>query len=351
MSSHVGASGLNGSSRVGVCGTKDADKENDSNETCIPCSKTVRPRPGSANPAEEGRSSGVGQLVRPALPGRKAYKKTCSKDNRGRQIEGIQERDEERQNVDYVEGRNKGKQRRIKTERPETHEDVAQNIQEEGSIESLSSSNSDIQLNSGLEVGEGSNNLSRRHSCPRPGCSRTSITNLNAQSPRPATRSMSSASPQPSIQTRSTPLSPQRLSSRSAAEDSNSFSSPRQPDPFWVKVRTEAAARRSSQSHHTQTHIPTLTNSELGDEEEEEEEDQDVEDGGGGGNGVLEVMSQTMTLAVVPPCSPFGERRMSKREKNRIRCLRRRQRRRERWRQSQQESRQVNETLASACSI
>ncbi|KAF3695672.1 E3 ubiquitin-protein ligase RNF180 [Channa argus] len=47
-----------------------------------------------------------------------------------------------------------------------------------------------------------------------------------------------------------------------------------------------------------------------------------------------------MTLAGMPPCVPFGERRMSKREKNRIKCLRRRQRRRERWRQSQQESRQ-----------
>ncbi|XP_075955749.1 E3 ubiquitin-protein ligase RNF180 [Anarhichas minor] len=55
----------------------------------------------------------------------------------------------------------------------------------------------------------------------------------------------------------------------------------------------------------------------------------------------MEVIGQTITSAVVPPYVPFGERRMSKREKNRIRCLRRRQRRRERWRQSQlQESRQ-----------
>ncbi|TMS03475.1 E3 ubiquitin-protein ligase RNF180 [Larimichthys crocea] len=128
---------------------------------------------------------------------------------------------------------------------------------------------------------------------------------------------------------------------------SYSFSSSREPDPFWVEVRTGATIGRSSQSHHTQSHIPSLTSSELGAEvqeeevEEEEEEEEEVEDGEEGGSGVMEVMSQTVTSAAALPCVPFGERRMSKREKNRIKCLRRRQRRRERWRQSQlQESRQ-----------
>ncbi|TKS78551.1 E3 ubiquitin-protein ligase RNF180 [Collichthys lucidus] len=157
-------------------------------------------------------------------------------------------------------------------------------------------------------------------------------------------RSKSSASPQTPIQTRSSSLS--RLSSRAAAGDmhSYSFSSSREPDPFWVEVRTGAAIGRSSQSHHTQSHIPSLTSSELGaevQEEEVEEEEEEEEDGEEGGSGVMEVMSQTMTSAVALPCVPFGERRMSKREKNRIKSLRRRQRRRERWRQSQlQESRQ-----------
>ncbi|XP_071750897.2 E3 ubiquitin-protein ligase RNF180 [Centroberyx gerrardi] len=55
----------------------------------------------------------------------------------------------------------------------------------------------------------------------------------------------------------------------------------------------------------------------------------------------MEVMTQTLTPAVAASPAPFAERRMSKREKNRIKCLRRRQRRKERWRQSQlQENRQ-----------
>ncbi|XP_023249297.1 E3 ubiquitin-protein ligase RNF180 isoform X1 [Seriola lalandi dorsalis] len=352
MSSHVGASGVNVSSRVGGRGTEDASEENSNGETYTPCFKAVRPMLRSADPAGEGRSSTVEHLVRPALPGRKAHRKTCSEDNRGRWRDGNEERDEERQYAEHVGGKERGKQRQRKTGRTETCGDGAQESQGRGSTESLSSSNSDIQLNSALEVGEGSNNLQRGHTCPRPhsiGFSRTNTTNLNAQSPRPAMRSMSSPLPQPPIQSRSTPLSPQRLSSRTAAGDRYPFSSPRELDPFWMEVRTGAATGRPSQSHHTQTRIPSLTSSELGEEEEEEEEDEeeeeeeeeDVEDGEEEGSGVMEVMSQTMTPAVVPPCVPFGERRMSKREKNRIKCLRRRQRRRERWRQSQlQESRQ-----------
>ncbi|XP_031161535.2 uncharacterized protein si:dkey-250l23.4 [Sander lucioperca] len=341
MSSHLEPSGVNGSSRVGGRGSEDDREENSNNETYTPFLKTVRPRLRSADPAGEGRSSSVEQLVRPALPGRKAHRKTCIKDNRGRWREGNQDRDEERQNVEHTGSREKGKQRQRKTERTGTHGAGAQDRQGTGSAESLSSSNSDIQLNSPLE---GANNLQRGSTCPRPpsiGCTRNITANLNPQSPQPAMRSMSSALPQPPIQTRSTTLSPQRLSSRTAAGDlhCNPFSLPRETDPFWMEVRTGTATGRSSQSHLT--HIPSLTNSELG-EEEEEEEEEDVDDGEEGGSGVMEVIGQTMTSAVVPPCVPFlPERRMSKREKNRIKCLRRRQRRRERWRQSQlQESRQ-----------
>ncbi|KAF3851214.1 hypothetical protein F7725_012986 [Dissostichus mawsoni] len=104
-----------------------------------------------------------------------------------------------------------------------------------------------------------------------------------------------------------------------------------------VEVRTAASSGRLSQI--PQTHIASSV---LGAGEGEEDDEQEgLEDGEEGGSGVVEVTGQAMTSAVVLPYVPFGERRMSKREKNRIKCLRRRQRRRERWRQSQlQESRQ-----------
>lgn len=85
---------------------------------------------------------------------------------------------------------------------------------------------------------------------------------------------------------------------------------------------------------------------EQGGEEVEGEEEGDLEDGEELGSGVMGVMGQTVSSALVLPGVPFVDRRMSKREKNRIKYLRRRQRRRERWRQSQlQESRQVNDTI------
>ncbi|XP_063753990.1 E3 ubiquitin-protein ligase RNF180 [Eleginops maclovinus] len=137
----------------------------------------------------------------------------------------------------------------------------------------------------------------------------------------------------------SSALSPQRLSSRTVTGDLHHYplDSSREPDPFWLEVRTAASSGRPSQI--PQTHI---TSSVLGAGEGEEDEEQEgLEDGEDGGSSLVEVTGQTMTSAVILPYVPFGERRMSKREKNRIKCLRRRQRRRERWRQSQlQESRQ-----------
>ncbi|KAF0033999.1 hypothetical protein F2P81_014065 [Scophthalmus maximus] len=330
MGSRAGSSGVNGSSRVGGHGT---EEENHNTETHASCLKAVRPRLGSADPAGQGRSSSAEHLMRPALPGRKSHKKTFGDVNRGRWKEGNQETDEERNNVEHVESRDRGKQRQRKTERAETHGDGAQERQGTGSPESLSRSNS-------WEVREGSNNLPRGHTCPRPlsiGYSQTNTISLNAQSPRPALRSMSS---QPTIQSRSTRLSPQ---GRPAGDLHRfPFSSSSNLDPFWVEVRTGGATGRSGPSHH---------GSELGaeeegevdgeEEEEEEEEEEDVENAEEEGSGVMEVMGRTMTPAAVPPCVSTAERRMSKREKNRIKCLRRRQRRRERWRQSQlQESTQ-----------
>lgn len=334
MNSHGGASGVKGSSRVGRHGTEDVGEESSNNKTYTPCSKAVRQRQRSAGLSGEGMSSGVEQLVRPALLGQKAHKKTCSKDNDGRWREGNQDREDNRLNTEYVEGR--GKLRQRKTERT-----VAQDREGRGSSESLSSSNSDIQPHSNLETGEGLN-LQRGHSNTS---TLTNNTGLNPQSPGPALSSFCPAPPQPPIQLRSTPLSPQRLSSRRAGElHCYSFCSSREPDPFWVEMRTGEGNLRSSQSHLTPTHIPPLTSSELGEEEEEEEVEEEEEDGDEGGSGVMELMGQPMTSAVGPSYVPLGERKISKRERNRIKCLRRRQRRRDRWRQSQlQESRQVND--------
>lgn len=336
MNSHGGASGVKGSSRVGRHGTEDVSEESSNNKTFTQCSKAVRQRQRSAGLPGEGKSSSVEPLVRPALLGQKAHKKTCSKDNDGRWREGNQDREDDRLNAEYVEGRERGKLRQRRTERT-----VAQDREGRGSSESLSSSNSDIQPHSNLEAGDGLN-LQRGLSNA---CTLTNSTGLNPQSPGPALSSCCSAPPQPPIQLRSTPLSPQRLSSRTAGElHCYSFCSSREPDPFWVERRRGEGNLRSSQSHLSQTHIPPLTSSELGEEEEEEEVEEEEEDGDEGGSGVMELMGQPMTSAAVPSYVPLGERKISKRERNRIKCLRRRQRRRDRWRQSQlQESRQVND--------
>lgn len=338
MSSRVGASGVKGSSRVECHGTEDVSEDSSNNKAC---SKAVRQRQRSADLAGEGKSSSVEQLVRPALPGQKAHKKTSSKDNEGRWREENQDREEDRLNAEYVEGRERGKLRQRKTERTAAH--GAQDREGRGSTESLSSSNSDFHSNNILDAGEGSILQTGQSNA----CTLTNSASLNPQSPGPALSSMCSAPPQPPIQRRSTSLSPQRRSSRTAGElHCYSFRSPREPDPFWVEMRTGEGNVRSSQSHHTQTHIPPLTSSELGEEEEEEEveEEENLEDGDEGGSGVMELMGQTMTSGVVPSYVPLGERKMSKRERNRIKCLRRRQRRRDRWRQNQlQESRQVND--------
>ncbi|XP_029960088.1 E3 ubiquitin-protein ligase RNF180 [Salarias fasciatus] len=151
------------------------------------------------------------------------------------------------------------------------------------------------------------------------------------------TSTSNSQSVRPAVQARSTPQVPAKRSSRPAAGDPphHSFSSVREPDAFWAEVRSGAVTGRPSYGH-----IPPPIFSEEEEEEEDDEEDEENEDGGNTGHsGVMEVMCQTMPSAVMAPCAAFGERRLSKREKNRIKSLKRRQRRREKWRQ-QQESRQ-----------
>lgn len=104
-----------------------------------------------------------------------------------------------------------------------------------------------------------------------------------------------------------------RQSTQMQATETLSSSSPE--DPFWVEVWSGTA--RASQA------VMEVRN--RGNEEE---------DAGEGGSGVQEVQGQTSELLL--PTVGSVERRMSKREKNRMRCLRRRQRKRERWRQLQE---------------
>ncbi|XP_004547251.1 uncharacterized protein rnf180a isoform X2 [Maylandia zebra] len=243
MSSHVGASSVNVSNRVGCSEAEDAGEETSTNETHTP--KVERSRQRSVNPAGEGRSSNV--LVRPALSGGKARKKTCSEDNKGSWREQNQDRGEETITAGDLEGRERGKsmERRM-AERDETHGDEAQYRQRRESIGSLSSNNSDHQLNNILELGEGSSNLQRGHTCSRlqsTGCNWTFTSSSNALSRRPAAH------------TRSIPRSPQRPLSRPAAGDLHlySLSSFREPDPFWVESSTGNPSSSSSEDDEALT--------------------------------------------------------------------------------------------------
>uniref|UniRef100_A0A3Q3B2Q0 E3 ubiquitin-protein ligase RNF180 n=1 Tax=Kryptolebias marmoratus TaxID=37003 RepID=A0A3Q3B2Q0_KRYMA len=280
--------------------------------------KLVRPRLRSAALAGEVRSSSVEQLVRPALLGRKALRKTCTENNRERWSEGNQEKDEERPKPEHSGCRERAKQRKM--ERVESQEDGAQETQGRGHRGVLFIS--DIQQTSILEGQEISNNSQRRHMCPRPqglGFIQTVTSNLNSQALQPAFPS-------------------QRVSSRPLTADSNnpSFTSSRKPDSLRAEVRKGAASRRLSQNNLSQTQVSAVTQSESEDEEDEEEDNAEGDEEEG--SGVVEVTGQSLTSAETLPCVPVEERRMMKRERSRIKSLRRRQRRRERWRQSQHSS-------------
>lgn len=245
--------------------------------------RRVRPWMRRGNPM--GDSSNVESLVRPALPGRKMHRSWVREETRGR-----------RQMESQTEGRLEGR---------------------EANTDSGSSSNSEVQLSNMAYLAEGSNNTQRGSSRYNNG--RWSHgTEGNLQSPHAR-----SVIPRTHI----------------SESQTVSNSSPEEQDPFWVEVRTGTANASSSQAP---TEVRVQTGSELGEEEEEEEEE--VEDGGEGGSGVMEVQGQIVNPELLLPTVGVGERRMSRREKNRMRCLRRRQRKKERWRQLQ-ESQQVNHTL------
>ncbi|XP_037535982.1 E3 ubiquitin-protein ligase RNF180 [Nematolebias whitei] len=323
MSSHVGASLVSDSSRTEDSGNEDGAEENRSNETNPLSMKAARPRLRSVDLAGGGRSSNVAQLVRPALLGRKALRKTCMEDNRDRWREGNRERDEETPKAEHLGSREIVKQRKMET--VESQEDGAQGTQGSGSGVLFIS---DIHKTSILEVEEMSNNSQRPNVCPRPkGFSfiQTVTSNLNSQPPRPA-------------------LPSQRFSSRPVTGDPNhhSLNSYRNPDPFWAEVRTGAASEQTSQNNLSQTQASAVTQSESEDEEDDEEDNAEGDEEEG--RGVVEVMGQSLTSPEALPYVHTEERRVMRRERNRIKSLRRRQRRRERWRQSQQQTSRQSST-------
>ncbi|XP_004072356.3 E3 ubiquitin-protein ligase RNF180 isoform X2 [Oryzias latipes] len=295
--------------------------ENGNDRTSTPCLKTLRSRQKSTNQSEEGSSNNMEQLVRPPLPGRKAHRKTCSKDNQERWREGDPDREENKQGSALLGGRKGEKQRQRKFERAETQEERTWERHPRKSIQTLSGIKSDIQDT--LEAGGSSTNSHRGHTCPEPqGLGPTAIlpASLNPQFCQAA------------VQRKFTPLSSQRLSPTDML--SNTCTSSRNPDALWEEVRPGATSEQPIQGG--QTHIPPLTLSKP-EEEEEDLDEETVEDEEEEGSRLREVMPQASTAAWVKPCTFAGERRMSKREKNRMKSLRRRQRRREKWRQGQQQ--------------
>lgn len=325
MSSHVGASGVSGSGRAGDHVCEDTSEEINDNSAAYTTCRAAGQRLRDTGPAGEERSSSLEQLVRPPLPGRKAHRKT----HRGRWREGIREREEAEHGAEKE--RRRGRQRC--TPRIETNAEGSPFRQGQDGVETFSGSNSDIQSSEVLEAGEGSNF--------RMGQSKanTSTLSLNAESSQPPVSARCSAPLHPSIQNRSA-----SLSSRTSAEELHHHpcASSWESDPFWAAVGTGARAGTSSQNQHPQTPLPSASSSEQDEEGEEEEEKREGEDDDVAGGGVMEVTGQSMTSVAARPCAPLGERRMIKREKNRMKYLRRRQRRRETWRGQLQETQQVN---------
>ncbi|KAF6728630.1 E3 ubiquitin-protein ligase RNF180 [Oryzias melastigma] len=302
MASRETDSASNGSSLEGKGGDENwEDNEHSRMETL--CVKTLRSR--QKNASGEGSSNNMEQLVRPPLPGRKAHRKTCPEDIQGRWREGGPDREEGKQGSPLLGGRKVEKQRKF--ERADTHEETAQERHPRESIKSLT----------GILEAE-ANHSHRGPSSPEPpglGSTQTLPASLNPQFSQAA------------VQSKFTPLSSLRRSPADVLSDTRTPS--RNPDALWVEVRTCEQPVQGGQ-----THIPPLTLSEP--EEEEEEEDLDEETAEEEeGRRLTEVMAQASTSARVKPCGLAGERRMSKREKNRMKSLRRRQRRREKWRQQE----------------
>lgn len=301
MSSHVGFSCAKGPGR-----TEGGAEENASGKTSSPCLKAVRQRLRSVDAAGEGRSGAAEHLDRPALPGWRSHRKSISKENRGRWRDDDQDTDEEQLSAEQTAGTERAKQRLRKAERPG-----------EGSQARCG------RAAAALEAGGGSS---------------SSSVASNPQPPWPAAASTSSTAARLlSTQTRPSAPPPPRLLSRVSCDDLHRCpgASAREQDPFWAEVRATLAAGALTSRH--QMLVPS--GSELGEEEEDEEEVEDREEGGSGAAAVMSQSSASATLTQA--CGPHEEeRKAGRRERNRIKYLRRRQRRRERWRL--QESRQVS---------
>lgn len=373
MCSRVGAAGVYGSRGDGSEGRNgdDSDEDDELEYAAEALCLEVRPWLRNTDATGEGRWTGLDQLVRPALLGRKAHREVHSVDYRVRDGSSLRERNRDRnrerraESVESDGDRESDRERGSQRERGRDQErdrvierDRERPRDSEGRrrrTQSLSDSNSFPHQTTTMESAHGLDRLQRGLPPLRPHStsdsqSNASNTSTNSRSLRLAIGSMSPALSRPPIRSRTAPLSPRRLSPRAAELYRRTPHTSREPDAFWLEVRTGARGiGRPSPRQRTQTRLPSHTSQELGEEEEEgvegeeeEEEDEEVEGGEAGGSGVVEVVSQTLTQ-VVPSSPALGaDRRMSKRERNRMKSLRRRQRRRERWRQTQlQENRQV----------
>lgn len=292
MSSHVGFSCAKGPSR-----SEGGAEENVNRKTCSPCLKAVRQRLRSDDAEGEGRSGGAEHLDRPTLSGWRSHRMSH---NRGRWRDEDRDTDEEWLSAEQTAGTERVKQRLRKTERP----------------------------------GDGG---PARYGREAGGGSSASSAASNTQPTWPAAASASStAAHLLSTPTRPSAPPPPRLPSRMSCDDLHRCpgASAREQDPFWAEVRATLAAGASTS--RSQMLVPS--GSELGEEEEEEE----VEGREEGVSGAAVVMSQSLTSATAAQACVLHEeeRKAGRRERNRIKYLRRRQRRRERWRL--QESRQVS---------
>ncbi|KAM4577793.1 uncharacterized protein rnf180a [Fundulus diaphanus] len=313
MSSCMGASVVGGTGRNR--GNEEPGDDNSRTEGHDQRMKATRPWPRGADQAGD-------HLVRPALSGRKARRKTCPEDTQGRRGEINQERHEERD----FRGKCRGQEPPGRMET--VCADQAQDGPRRGTSECLPSSNSDMQLNSTSEAGEPSNHSEGPHTNSRSqtiGFTQTTTTHLSSQWGRPAVHSRFT---HPSSQA---PLS-------------------RDSDPLRAESRAGAGSGPPSQNQSSHAHVSESEN-----EEEDDRNDEDsAEDGEEEGNAMVEVTGRAAYSTEPPLCFPSAERRMSKREKSRIKSLRRRQRWRERWRPSQQQesaqSSTETPTTSSSCS-
>uniref|UniRef100_A0A3Q2E2K3 E3 ubiquitin-protein ligase RNF180 n=2 Tax=Cyprinodon TaxID=28741 RepID=A0A3Q2E2K3_CYPVA len=309
MSAHMGTSVIGGTTTNKGNRNEDPSEGHGSNEIHNRWMKEMRPLLRAADHLTEEH------LVTPALPLRKAHRKTCPEEKQGRRGERNQERKEER----HIRGKERGQDhpRRMK----KLCADQAQDATRKGTFESFSTN---MQLNSILKTEESSNNLESKHTCSKSqtvGFTQTETSDLHFQCGRPGDLR------------RFAPLSSRASSSRDS-------------DSFLAEVKRGAGSERTLQGYSSQTHISDSENE--GDEDGNEDT---IEEGEEEGSGVVEVTGRGMYSTESPPCIPSEERRISKREKSRIKSLRRRQRRRERWKQSQQqESSQSSQATPSTSS-